>query len=97
MGDGYNGWENYPTWCVHLWMTNEEGLYEDCRRIAKHYPQNRYEVAEHVKGFVEELPDVTAVTDRASFVCDLLGYALGQVNWTEIADAFIEDEEADRA
>lgn len=30
MGDGakgYNGWANYETWCVHLWLTNEQGSY----------------------------------------------------------------------
>ena len=21
----YNGWKNYETWCVNLWLTNEEG------------------------------------------------------------------------
>ena len=24
----YNGWTNYETWAVKLWMDNEEGSYE---------------------------------------------------------------------
>jgi hypothetical protein len=42
MGDGakgYNGWANYETWCVHLWLTNEEGSYrywrEEAERVRK--------------------------------------------------------------
>ena len=27
----YNGWTNYETWNVALWINNEEGLYEFAR------------------------------------------------------------------
>ena len=25
MTDNYNGWTNYETWCVNLWITNDQG------------------------------------------------------------------------
>ena len=28
----YNGWTNYETWNVGLWLGNDEGLYEVARR-----------------------------------------------------------------
>jgi hypothetical protein len=27
----YNGWKNYPTWNVALWLDNDEGLYNATR------------------------------------------------------------------
>lgn len=31
----YNGWSNYPTWCVNLWMGNDRGMYEAALEIAR--------------------------------------------------------------
>jgi hypothetical protein len=100
---GYNGWTNYPTWCVNLWLSNDEGLYREALertsetvanppRVSEYWNDEqtaRYNVADTLKDWVCDglVPDEY---DGASFVSDLLGYALDQVNWDEIADAWIE-------
>lgn len=33
----YNGWTNYETWCVHLWLSNEEGSYRYWREEAQRH------------------------------------------------------------
>jgi hypothetical protein len=32
----YNGWENYETWNVALWLQNDEGLYYLCRDMGNY-------------------------------------------------------------
>ena len=36
----YNGWANYPTWCVALWLDNDEGTYNAVRDDIGHVPEN---------------------------------------------------------
>lgn len=88
----YNGWKNYPTWCVNLWLSNDEGLYnETLDRIARIPVEMdaglRVDVADTIRAFVvdELAPDL-----GASFAADLLGYALDSVDWLEIADVWLE-------
>lgn len=97
----YNGWKNYPTWAVNLWLSNDEPLYRealyrtqaemvDPSHTSEHWDAEqtaRFNVADMLKDWVtdELAPDL-----GASFASDLLGYALGEVNWEEIADSWIE-------
>jgi hypothetical protein len=86
----YNGWSNYPTWAVNLWLSNDEGLYREALEVVARNAgtRQRVEVADYFKSWiVDELaPDL-----GASFAADLLGYALDLVDWFEIADSWIED------
>ena len=83
----YNGWVNYETWCVNLWMGESGSEYwEERAREAK----DVYELSQMIKEEHEEfIPETTGV------YADLLGAALSEVNWYEIAEHLHEDMEAD--
>lgn len=97
----YNGWENYETWCVHLWLSNEEPLYRYWRNRAhiikttypatpkpeaELYTSARLALADEMKGTLEEgMPEVDGMWG------DLLNAAFEEVDWLEIADAFLEE------
>ena len=39
----YNGWKNYETWNVSLWINNNEGLYNAAREYMTIMPRPSYE------------------------------------------------------
>jgi hypothetical protein len=86
--DGYNGWANYETWCVHLWLTNDQGTYETMREIVAEAKQG-YEAGQTIRVYVEDLNPLLG--HEASMFTDLLQGALDIVNWQEVAEAFSED------
>ena len=56
---GDNGWTNYETWAVHLWLTNEEGSYRYWRDEAGRHQKESGEdasqtLAEQLKSESEE-------------------------------------------
>ena len=106
----YNGWTNYETWNVKLWMDNEEGSYNYWQEAA----QDCYDSAEAgnvltrdeeaARSLADRLKDeheeamhnmLEAAKQGASMWQDLLGAALSEVNWDEIATSMIEDVDKD--
>lgn len=95
----YNGWTNYETWNVALWMDNDASEYWNERA------QEIYDDAEADKTFsrVERaaLDLADAIKDEheentptvAGCYADLLNAALSEVNWYEIAEHFIDTVE----
>lgn len=102
----YNGWANYETWAVKLWIDNEEGSYRywkeqasDCWKGAAptefwtREEAAKFALAERLlSDFEDGMANVLkAAKATASVWADLLGAALGEVNWDEIAGSMIEE------
>lgn len=94
----YNGWANYPTWCVNLWLSNDQGLYNHVSEAIGECAgeTRRVDAADWLRDFVRGSIEEDALTPeyQASMASDLLGYALDCVDWFEIADAWLEDVES---
>ena len=88
---GYNGWSNYETWAVNLWLNNDEGTYHDLRDMARH-ARSEQDLAGQLKAYVEDLmPDL-----GSTLASDLLSAALSEVDWYELACSYLEDEEGEK-
>lgn len=58
----YNGWENWETWNVALWIGNDDGLYSEAKRFRVHgYAKFANYLREELQ--LTETPDGAAYND----------------------------------
>jgi len=102
----YNGWPNYETWAVKLWMDNEEASYLHWQAVAREtWAETPEEPEEFCYGtrrdrtryalaarLKEESEEANPMVEEASIWSDLMSHALGRVDWDRIADHLIDDE-----
>ena len=88
MCNEYNGYTNYQTWNVQMWIDNDQGLYEYSREIAADL-EKPSRIADWLKDYIE---DMNPVNDQASMFTDIMGHALASVDWYEIAENLLEAE-----
>ena len=87
--EGYSGYENWETWNVSLWLSNDEGLYYRTTDLMAEFPP-RYsqpadayfadEASKAVEEYVDELIDENVITDKISTY---------RVNWQEVMMDFV--------
>lgn len=92
----YNGYANFETWLVKLWIDNEQASQkywlERAAILVHRYDTNEDEAKyELVQCLREDFDDNNPLADNASFWTDLLNASLLRVDWREIAEALIED------
>ena len=101
----YDGFPNYQTWCVNWWLTNDREVSQRCRdlviqatnivREASHILVGIGTTAEATRNLLadelcELVDEFNPVADQTTLFSDLMGTALGEVDWHEIADAFLK-------
>lgn len=77
----YNGWSNYETWVVNLWMTNSPGYYEELCSIVSS-EDDLYDKAEALEDWLRFEYD----GEYTSVWADLVNHSLARVNWCEIIE-----------
>ena len=98
----YNGWTNYETWLVNMWIDNDEGAHDmwieranealaatdDSLDFVGRKADAVFELADTMK---DEFENGAEELGLKGFWVDLVNSALSEVNWREIATAVFEN------
>jgi hypothetical protein len=91
----YNGWFNYETWLVKLWMDNEEGTYrffqEQAEQVLRDDPDDEDNDRIRTLAAIIQEAHEESLPKLEGFAADLMNAALSEVNWEEIAGSLLED------
>jgi len=106
----YNGWRNYETWVTALWLDNDQASQEywraetqsvyDAAHEATQVRQaiwtveqaRRIQLADRLKDVIEQESPVMG----ASLYADLMGAAIAEIDFQEIAEHYLDELEQER-
>lgn len=81
----YNGWTNYESWVVALWIDNEESAHINAREIASEH-ESDMAAGEAIERWLD-----SQLEDRipeSGLLADLITHAMARVDWREIGAHF---------
>lgn len=104
---GYQGWRNYETWTVAIWIDNDLGTFRYWREMASHCQREAPNKEQVTKGIwtpieaarfnladkLKEEATEGHPLNWSSMYADLLSAALSEVDWHEIAESILVELE----
>ena len=91
----FNGWTNIETWTVRLWIDNERETHfhwrDETRTVLRREPRDM--ACGVLARKLEEAFDEVIPQLKHGLFGDLLSTAVGRVNWHEIAESMLEEED----
>jgi len=91
MSEKYNGYNNYETWLVALWIDNDQCYAENVEEMAARTLDDANTLSGLIKDYVEEMPDVSNAIENGGMVSDLVNSTLSDVDWYELAEMYIQN------
>ncbi|MBZ9706088.1 hypothetical protein LB543_05060 [Mesorhizobium sp. ESP7-2] len=82
----YQGWKNYETWNISLWISNDYGIYTAMRAARPFTPQTAETFCREV--FPHGTPDMAIGQHGETLSQTAARECLNLVDWQEIADDF---------
>ena len=101
MSEKYNGWTNYETWNIALWLDQDAGGYwqEQAEELARKHEDKDDAAHRTATDAIKERHDeeMEEMDMRPGPYQDLLNASLREVNWREIAEGMIEEAVSEAA
>ena len=90
----YNGWTNYATWLCNLWFPDFTPLFEDHIEDLSDEHEDKADLLNTLEMWIKDdvLEYVESIVDeRVGFVMDLVGSALNDIDFRDIAEHYVDD------
>lgn len=78
----YAGWSNYETWLVNMWLTSDEGYYEQLLHVITSFG----DVSDQAEALQEWIQLEFDELEVSNMWRDVLSHALWRVDWYQVAD-----------
>jgi len=88
----YNGWTNYETWLINLHFENFDfedvmEIFDDCKDKGEMLTR----IADYIENYVEDVVESMVEEPSSCLIQDLIRSALGEVDYRDIAEHYIDD------
>jgi len=94
MDNKYNGWTNYETWNLNLWIRNDEEDHSHALEMAFD-SLDEHELSKKLKEWAYYMADecISSSTSEFGFITDMIYSSIKEVNFYEVAKSLWEERQ----